>query len=223
MKLQLLGLAVLLSMSTLSQAAPIQASSATFSGAVIDFNFDDSFLATLPSLNITGPFNLGHGVTLVSSPFVEIGAFNADLGDNGAWSVVGNSNRDGYFLSTSFVFNNGAMGFSFDTPMQQVGIFANQFQALDTTNNTIQVLAYDASGNVLETFTTNINTDVDSFDEGMFIGFQRASADIYGFGLANGSFVVDNLTISPVPEADAWAMLLAGFGVVGAMARRRRT
>jgi hypothetical protein len=222
MKLKLISVAALLSISTLSQAAPIQANSATFSGTVIDFNFDDSFLATLPSLEITGPFNLGNGVTLFSSPFVEIGAFNADLGDNGAWSVVGNGNRDGYFLATSFVFNNGLMGFSFANPMQQVGIFANQFQALDTTNNTIQVLAYDANGNVLETFTTNINTEFDSFDEGMFIGFQRASADIYGFGLANGSFVVDNLTISPVPEADSSAMLLAGFGVLGAMMRRRR-
>jgi len=222
MKLKFLSVIALLSISTLSQAAPIQASSATFSGTVIDFNFDDSFLATLPSLNITGPFNLGSGVTLFSSPFVEIGANNADLGDNGAWSVVGNSNRDGYFLATSFVFNNGAMGFSFDTPMQQVGVFINQFQALNTTNNSIQVLAYGANGNVLETFTTTIDTDFDSFDEGRFVGFQRASADIHGFGLVNGVFVIDNLTISPVPEADSSAMLLAGLGVLGAMVRRRR-
>lgn len=29
------------------------------------------------------------------------------------------------------------------------------------------------------------------------------------------------LTVSPVPEADSWAMLLAGLGLVGAIARRR--
>ena len=106
--------------------------------------------------------------------------------------------------------------------MQQVGIFANQFQAFDTTDNSLQVLAYDMNGNVLETFTTNIDTPWDSYDEGMFIGFQRQSADIYGFGLANGSFVMDNLTISPVSEANTWALMMAGFGIIGGIALRRR-
>jgi MYXO-CTERM domain-containing protein len=29
--------------------------------------------------------------------------------------------------------------------------------------------------------------------------------------------------VTPVPEADTWAMLLAGLGLVGFAARRRRT
>lgn len=222
MKFIKLSLAALLAISTAAQANQIEASSATFSGTVIDFNYDDNYLATLDALEITGPFDLGNGVTLVSTPFIEIGAFNSDLEDNGLWSTVGNGNRDGYFLATSFLFNNGAVNFSFDTPMQQVGIFANQFQAFDTTDNSLQVLAYDMNGNVLDTFTTNIDTPWDSYDEGMFIGFQRQSADIYGFGLANGSFVMDNLTISPVPEANTWALMMAGFGILGGIALRRR-
>ncbi|WP_017667257.1 PEPxxWA-CTERM sorting domain-containing protein [Sandarakinorhabdus sp. AAP62] len=41
----------------------------------------------------------------------------------------------------------------------------------------------------------------------------------------SGSFQIDNLTIGAsgvVPEPASWAMLIAGFGLVGATARRRR-
>jgi hypothetical protein len=35
--------------------------------------------------------------------------------------------------------------------------------------------------------------------------------------------VLDNVLVSQVPEPASWAMLIAGFGLVGAAARRRRT
>ena len=36
-------------------------------------------------------------------------------------------------------------------------------------------------------------------------------------------FVVDNITLtSPVPEPESWAMMLAGIGLLGALARRKR-
>lgn len=220
MKLKTLSLATLLVASMAVEAAPIVAPSATFAGTLIDFNFDDAYLATLPTLSITGPFDLGGGVTLSSSPNIEIGVNVLDQEDNGLWTVVGNSNRDGYFLATNFTAKRGEMGFTFDVPVQKVGIFANQYQAPSKTNNTLQVLAYDIDGNVLETFTVTIDTDRYGYDEGMFVGFERASADIYGFGIADGYFVVDNLLIA-VPEAETFAMLLAGLGVLGAVARRR--
>jgi len=57
----------------------------------------------------------------------------------------------------------------------------------------------------------------------MFLGFSRPTADIYGFGVANGSFVLDDLTYSmqPVPEPAALAMLLGGLGLIAARRRRR--
>lgn len=36
-------------------------------------------------------------------------------------------------------------------------------------------------------------------------------------------FAVDDLSVSFVPEPQSWAMLIAGFGLVGATMRRRRT
>lgn len=222
MKLATLIVAALMAASSVAQAASIQAPSATFTGTVIDFNFDDNYLATLPSLLIEGPLDLGNGVTLYSDKFAEIGANVRDLQDNGLWSVVGNSNRDGYFIASSFSRSVGSIDFQFATPMQQVGIFVNQYQALGQTNNAFQVLAYDINGNVLESFTATVDTAWDGYDEGMFVGFNRASADIYSFSISDGSFVIDNLTISAVPEADSYAMLLAGLGLVGAAVRRRQ-
>jgi hypothetical protein len=40
----------------------------------------------------------------------------------------------------------------------------------------------------------------------------------------NGMYwVMGNITITPVPEPETYAMLLAGLGIVGVLARRRRT
>lgn len=44
-----------------------------------------------------------------------------------------------------------------------------------------------------------------------------------GYGGAGTAFVMDNLTLTPVPEAETYAMLLAGLGIMGVVARRRRT
>jgi hypothetical protein len=38
-----------------------------------------------------------------------------------------------------------------------------------------------------------------------------------------GGVVLDNISVSAVPEAATWAMLVAGFGMAGAAMRRRRT
>lgn len=222
MKLATLTFAALMAVTSVAQAASIDASSATFAGTVIDFNdFDGYLLPQFDGGSLITSLNLGSGVTLTTTPFSVVGQNAFDLDQNGLWSVIGNGNRDGNFVSTAFTTVNGSINFTFATPMQQVGIFANQNQAL-FENNSLQLLAYDFNGNVLESFNVSINTDVDGYDEGKFVGFARASADIYGFGLSNGTFVVDNLTVSAVPEPETYAMFLAGLGLLGAASRRRR-
>ncbi|PPD51839.1 MAG: hypothetical protein CTY10_09985 [Methylotenera sp.] len=221
MKLATLTMVALMAASSVAQAASIEASSATFAGTVIDFNnFDGYILPQIDSGNLITSLDLGSGVTLTTTPFSVVGQNAFSLEENGIWTVVGNTNRDGNFVSTAFESGNGAINFSFATAIQKVGIFANQSQALGE-NNSLQVLAYDINGNVLESFTVNIDTAWDGYDEGLFVGFERASADIYGFGISDGSFVVDNLTIAAVPEPETYAMFLAGLGLLGVATRRR--
>lgn len=42
-------------------------------------------------------------------------------------------------------------------------------------------------------------------------------------GSSNGGVVLDNIAVGQVPEPATWAMLIAGFGMVGLGLRRRRT
>jgi PEP-CTERM motif len=101
-----------------------------------------------------------------------------------------------------------------------VGAFVNQFQG--TAPNSMVVLAYGVDGEVLESFSIGVDTDVNGYNEGLFVGFQRASADIYGFGIADGTFVLDNLTYA-VPEPGSLAMVLAGLGLLVSVSRHRRS
>ena len=213
---KLFAAAALVAASLSAHAASITAPSATFSGNVITFNEFDG-------LTVGSTLDLGKGVTLSTTANAIVGQYAQDLGDNGLWSSVGNANRDGNFLASAFTTSRGEIGFSFANPVSSVGAFVNQFQASGKTNNSLLVVAYDIDGYVLESFSVHIDTDAFGYDEGKFLGFKRATADIYGFGFANGSFVVDNLTIGAVPEASTWAMLVAGLGLMGTMARRRRS
>ena len=56
-----------------------------------------------------------------------------------------------------------------------------------------------------------------------FFGIARPTADIRSISFAGRGLVADNLTFAtPVPEPETYMMLLAGLGVIGVIARRRR-
>lgn len=207
--------AALLAASAGAQAAPIIADSATFSGDVITFNEFDGLV-------VGSSLDLGNGVTLTTTANAIVGQFAQDLGDNGLWTSIGNANRDGNFLASEFTNSRGEIGFSFATPMASVGAFVNQYQVPGKTNNSLLVVAYDIDGYILESFSVSIDTDAFGYDEGKFLGFQRATADIYGFGFVDGTMTIDNVVTSPVPEPDTLALLIAGLGVAGMVVSRRR-
>jgi hypothetical protein len=214
--------AAMLAVGSGAHAASIISNTSTFSGDVIDFNNFDN-LVTI------GPLDVGAGagddVLFSSAQFARVGADNQDLQDNGLWGArfAPTPTGDGNFVASEFVARRGELGFTFATPVSSVGAFINQFQAPGMTTNSMRLIAYDQYGNDIESFSYTVNTDALGYNEGMFLGFQRATADIYGFGIADGTFVMDNLTYTaPVPEPGTWALMFAGLGVLVSTVGRRR-
>lgn len=50
----------------------------------------------------------------------------------------------------------------------------------------------------------------------------KASGSVVGGAIPNLAFIGANYTVTPVPEPETYAMLLAGLGLMGVIARRRK-
>lgn len=191
------------------------------STSTITFNGWDNLLTTGP---IDVGAEVGASVIFTSVPNARLGADEQDLSNNGLWGArfEPTPTGDGNFLASAFIATRGEFGFTFGTAVSAVGAYVNQFQTAGV-NNALTFLAYDQAGNIIDLFSYRVDTDPLGYNEGQFLGFQHASADIYGFGIADGTFVLDNLTFTaaPVPEPGTVGLMLAGLGLLGVAMRRR--
>lgn len=73
----------------------------------------------------------------------------------------------------------------------------------------------DANGNQFAPGTNGLFTVIGSVQGERFISMTLTSSQ--------NSFEIDNLATAAIPEPATWAMLIAGFGMVGFTARRRRS
>lgn len=220
------ALALALAASGVANASSIVSNSATFAPTTELITFDG-----YDGLVVDGstPVYLdSDGDVLFTASNAMLGQNAQDLEGNGLWGARfsdTSTTGEGNFLAgyAPLMFNFGA-----DGPQAQVGAYFNLSQVLEGTKvNELTLTAYGENMDVLETFSILVDTNVDNYNEGLFLGFGRASADIYNFGISasNGATIVmDNLslTTAPVPEPETYAMLLAGLAAIGAAVRRRK-
>lgn len=82
------------------------------------------------------------------------------------------------------------------------------------------VSAYDVDHQLLDTYTLTFTGN--ATNGGQFVGFQEATNDI-SYLTMSGSYIGGaHLQVSAVPESSSMALLLAGLGLVGVAARRRK-
>jgi hypothetical protein len=150
-----------------------------------------------------------------------VGGFNAHFGDTFTASTLGNT------FSDVFTFNVGS---TFDAAASVTSSYLNTPQTKDLLITGFSLYRYDpATMAILGTAVAGINETgfgshpTDSWSLSAFdlsSGYYALQVNGQVLGAGGGAFGGD-LTISPVPEPQAWAMLLAGLGMVGMTARRK--
>ena len=162
----------------------------------------------------TGPEAIGDGVTFTGDEDSVLGGYIAELGTNGLWGL-GNA-----FAATGAV---GELRFTFDSLISGAGALVNHYELDDLFPFAVVVSAYGDNNQIIETYTVSVDTAEDSYNEGTFLGITRDTADIRSISFKGNAVVLDDLSFTtPVPEPETYAMLLAGLGMIGAVAKRRR-
>ena len=156
-------------------------------------------------------------------------------GNSGLGSVVG---QGGYGLAANGTFGGSAVYIGVDSgtgfaqlmlnggPVSQLGFF---FNYAPDTGDAPTISALDSLGNVFASYNLAALAPISTpggFNDFAFRGVSSTSANIFGlrFGgsylLATGT--ADGQIVSGVPEPGTWAMMLIGFGAIGASMRRRK-
>lgn len=150
-----------------------------------------------------------------------VGGFNAHFGDNFAAATMGST------FSDTFTFSVGT-GFDSSSSLTSSYLASAKIKDLAITN--FSLYKYDPITMTIGASVAGVNntsvgahpTDTWSLTAfGLTSGAYALKVDGAVTGNGGGAFGGD-LTIAAVPEPETYGMLLAGLGLVGFMARRRK-
>jgi hypothetical protein len=121
---------------------------------------------------------------------------------------------------------NGPVAVLFDVGVAAVGFDAGYFDEIGSTG----ITAFARDGTILGTVTNRgfgieflglVTADQSEAIAGVFLDL--VASEPAGFAIDSMRFgYKDAVHVPEVPEPETWAMLLAGLGIVGIIAKRRR-
>ena len=172
------------------------------------------------------------GMTFTSASTASNSGLGAVLGQGG-YGLGDNGSYDSTPVYAGVDAPNGYIRFTLTSPVSSFGAYVNycQFDRSNCDANgeiagdpTMSVL--DSGGGVIESW--NLKTDAPISTPGglnafEFRGIELSTASIYALEFSN-SYILATGTPNglPVPEPETYAMLLAGLGLMGLVARRRK-
>ena len=171
------------------------------------------FTKTLISLMLVG---FTATATAATTDIGELGTFGGPVAINGIFGPNAVIN-DTYIFDLPFIASSvvgTAVSLSFDIPNfpgPELGIQNFTISLLDSVNTLIATDTQSGANDNLVTLTATLHT---GFDYQFLVT-----------GTVNGSFggsYAGLLAAVPIPEADTYAMMLAGLGLIGFMVSRRR-
>jgi len=203
--------------SVLLAAAPAQAALTSSMGDIgspntITFDDFDGLIGVGPTQ--VGA-SIGQDVVFTASLASTLGANIADLGSNGIWGAGKMFAATG--TADDVMPGFGLLHYTFNGKVTKgAGAMLNAFNA-----GPILMIAYGADTTILEAHVVQVSTP-DGFNEGGFYGIVRNASDIRAIAFGGTGLVMDDFVFTtPVPEPEAYALMLAGLGLIGWAARRR--
>ena len=164
----------------------------------------------------------GNVLVLKGSDYIPCCGANgsqASLDNHFASFGAGNVGIAGVILSQSFATNVGQT-YSFSFNYGALGGGSQQLQFEIISGGTKTLLTAFANNNLDTTFQTYTGT------------FKAGASTTISFGDLGGisdtqannvDFILDNVSVTAVPEPSTWAMMILGFAGVGFMAYRRKS
>jgi hypothetical protein len=167
----------------------------------------------------------------IAGLFMLVGTANAaTLSNTYDWGVHDSGEADaGIFLTTTplsfedtykFLLNSAYDALAVSVSNDVDSIFNISNGEVSLFKNVGSLSDFTDDGAALGTFSfdsTAINQTFTNLAAGNY--YYRVTGDVDGS--QGGSYLLSS-TITPVPEADTYAMMLAGLGLMGFMVRRRR-
>jgi hypothetical protein len=177
--------------------------------AATTIDFSAQAAGTIVTSQFAGlTFSLSGGPSAAPAPIIGYGFLDTvlSLNNSGVFGLNTNGYPTGSLLTVDFAAPTSGISFTFNNYGTGNGSSASFY---DAGNVLIGSLALDGIGSL--TPYSFAGTGVSR------VVFNNATG-----GGGSWIFGVGQLTYGAVPEAASWAMLIAGFGLVGAAARRRR-
>lgn len=171
--------------------------------------FSDNFDSYAPlQLNWTPPGASGWSVTDGTVDLIGPGLFDLLPGNGNYIDLDGSSANSGLFSNSVNLTGGITYTLSFDLAGSQRGTSETVDVSFGSTNASFSLNSADPFSTYVLNFTP-ISSGSYSF------GYQNSGGD-------NVGILLDNVSVSAVPEPETYAMLLVGLGLLGFTVRRRK-